>query len=132
LGNPEPSANHWIVSTEVTFKQGKVERRFDLVLWCNGFPLVVGEAKSPVRPAYSWIDAAAQVNEDYEQNVPMFFVPNVLSFGTEGKDLRYGSVGMPVALWGPWREEGPEANAPAKTGLAVVREAVNGLLTPAA
>lgn len=103
--DPRPSANHWIVSTEVTFRQGRIERRFDLVLWCNGFPLVVGEAKSPVRPAYTWIDGAAQVNEDYEKNVPMFFVPNVLSFATEGKDLRYGSVGMPVELWGPWREE---------------------------
>jgi type I restriction enzyme, R subunit len=131
LDNPEPSANYWMVSTEVTFKQGKIERRFDLVLWCNGFPLVVGEAKSPVRPAYTWIDAAAQVNEDYEQNVPMFFVPNVLSFGTEGKDLRYGSVGMPVALWGPWHEE-QDGNAPVKIGLEAVREAVNGLLTPAA
>jgi type I restriction enzyme R subunit len=130
--DPRPSANHWIVSTEVTFRQGRIERRFDLVLWCNGFPLVVGEAKSPVRPAYTWIDGAAQVNEDYEKNVPMFFVPNVLSFATEGKDLHYGSVGMPVELWGPWREEETDKNAPAKVGLAVVQEAVEGLLTPAA
>lgn len=128
LDDPSPSANQWIISTEVTFAQGRVERRFDLVLWCNGFPLVVGEAKSPVRPAYTWIDGAAQVSEDYEKNVPMFFVPNVLSFATEGKDLRYGSVGMPVELWGPWREE----ESPAKSGLEAVGEAVDGLLRPAA
>ncbi|MCE6993304.1 type I restriction endonuclease subunit R [Saccharothrix sp. S26] len=124
----DPSANHWIVSTEVTYGVGRVERRFDLVLWCNGFPLVVGEAKSPVRPAYTWIDAAAQINEDYEVNVPAFFVPNVLNFATEGKDFRYGSVGMPVELWGPWREEG-EGSAPVRVGLASVREAVEGVLT---
>ena len=106
-----------MISTEVTFAQGRVERRFDLVLWCNGFPLVVGEAKSPVRPAYTWIDAAAQINEDYEKNVPMFFVPNVLNFATEGKDFRYGTVGMPVELWGPWREEDDREDAPAKVGL---------------
>jgi type I restriction enzyme, R subunit len=126
-----PSANQWVVSTEVTYGVGRVERRFDLVLWCNGFPLVVGEAKSPVRPAYTWIDAAAQVNEDYEVNVPAFFVPNVLSFATEGKDFRYGSVGMPVELWGPWREEAEDA-APVPVGLAVVREAVKGVLNPGA
>lgn len=63
--DPDPSANQWTVSTEVTFTQGRVERRFDLVVWCNGFPLVVGEAKSATRPAYTWIDAAAQINEDY-------------------------------------------------------------------
>ena len=61
---------------------------------------MVGEAKTPVRPAYTWIDAAAQIHDDYEQSVPQFFVPNVLSFATEGKDFRYGTVGMPVELWG--------------------------------
>jgi type I restriction enzyme R subunit len=127
----DPSANHWIVSTEVTYGIGRVERRFDLVLWCNGFPLVVGEVKSPVRPAYTWIDAAAQICEDYEVNVPAFFVPNVLSFATEGKDLRYGSVGMPVGLWGPWREES-EGCAPVPVGLAVVREAVEAVVNPGA
>ncbi|WP_019814393.1 type I restriction endonuclease subunit R [Saccharomonospora saliphila] len=129
--NPAASANHWIVSTEVTYGIGRVERRFDVVLWCNGFPLVVGEAKSPVRPAYSWVDAAAQINEDYEVNVPSFFVPNVLSFATEGKDFRYGSLGMPVDLWGPWREEDGES-APAPVGLAAVKQAVEGVLTPSA
>lgn len=71
----EDSSNQWVISTEVTFKQGHVEKRFDLVLWCNGFPLAVGEAKSPTRPAYTWIDAAAQIHDDYEQSVPQFFVP---------------------------------------------------------
>ncbi|MBW4705283.1 type I restriction endonuclease subunit R [Micromonospora sp. RL09-050-HVF-A] len=129
--NPEPSANQWMISTEVTYKVGRVERRFDLVLWCNGFPLVVGEAKSPVRPAYTWIDAAAQINEDYEVNVPAFFVPNVFNFATEGKGFRYGSVGMTVDLWGPWREETAD-DAPTPSGLAAVRAAVAGVLSPAA
>lgn len=97
----DDSSNQWVVSTEVTFQIGRVGKRFDLVLWCNGFPLVVGEAKTPIRAAYSWIDGAAQVHDDYEASVPQFFVPNVFSFATEGKDFRYGTVGMPVELWGP-------------------------------
>ncbi|GAA0341911.1 type I restriction endonuclease subunit R [Micropruina glycogenica] len=128
----DSSANQWIVSTEVTMTAGRVEKRFDLVLWCNGFPLVVGEAKTPIRSAYSWIDAAAQIHEDYEQSVPSFFVPNVLSFATEGKDFRYGTVGMPVELWGPWREETSDPDAPAKVGLTAVADAVTGVLTPSA
>lgn len=130
--SPDPSANQWIVATEVTMTAGRVEKRFDLVLWCNGFPLVVGEAKTPIRSAYSWIDASAQIHEDYEQSVPSFFVPNVLSFATEGKDFRYGTVGMPVELWGPWREESPDPDAPAKFGLTAVADAVAGVLTPSA
>ena len=128
----DDSSNQWVISTEVTFKQGRVEKRFDLVLWCNGFPLVVGEAKTPVRAAYTWIDGAAQVHDDYEQSVPQFFVPNVFSFATEGKDFRYGTVGMPVELWGPWREETTDDDAPAKIGLVAVKEAVEGVLKPAA
>ena len=127
LDHPEVSANQWMVSTEVTFRQGRVERRFDLVVWCNGFPLVVGEAKSPVRAAYSWLDAAAQVHDDYEKNVPMFFVPNVMSFATEGKDFRYGTVGMPAEKWGPWREP----DTPHGEDMVHVRTAITGALAPA-
>ncbi len=126
----EDASNQWMISTEVTFRQGRLEKRLDLVLWCNGFPLVVGEAKTPVRAAYSWIDGAAQVHDDYEASVPQFFVPNVFSFATEGKDFRYGTVGMPVELWGPWREETTDDAAPAKVGLVAVREAVEGVLRP--
>ena len=30
-------------------------------------------------------------------------MPNVFSVATEGKEFRYGSIRMPVDLWGPWR-----------------------------
>lgn len=120
-------ANDWVVSTEVSFEQGLVGRRFDLVLWCNGFPLVVGEAKTPLRPAISWLDGAAQVSDDYERNVTQFFVPNVLSFATEGKDLHYGSVGMSAEMWGPWRNSESE---PA-LGLERVRQAALAVAKPA-
>ena len=94
--------NTFVVANQVTFSLG-IERRFDVVGFVNGLPLVVGEAKSPVRKAVTWIDGADQVCNDYEINVPSFFVPNVLSFATEGKEFRYGSIRMPVHLWAPWR-----------------------------
>ena len=128
----DDSSNQWMISTEVSFQIGRLGKRFDVVLWCNGFPLVVGEAKTPIRAAYTWIDGAAQVRDDYEASLPQFFVPNVFSFATEGKDFRYGSVGMPVELWGPWREDDADPDAPAKVGLAVVEDAVRGVLKPAA
>ncbi|MEU4874729.1 HsdR family type I site-specific deoxyribonuclease [Streptomyces sp. NPDC021608] len=126
------SANQWVISTEVTMRQGKVEKRFDLVLWCNGLPLVVGEAKSPTRPSVTWIDGAAQVHDDYEKSVPQFFVPNVFSFATDGKELRYGTVGMPIEKWGPWRKEGRGESDSVTLGLAAVKEAASGILTPSA
>jgi type I restriction enzyme R subunit len=98
----EVQLNTFIVSNQVTLQLG-VEKRFDIVGYVNGLPLVVGEAKSPVRKAVTWLDGAVQVRDDYEVNVPQFFVPNVFSFATEGKDYRYGSIRLPVHLWAPWR-----------------------------
>ena len=34
---------------------------------------------------------------------------NVFSIATEGKEYRYGSIRMPVEIWGPWRLEDEEA-----------------------
>jgi type I restriction enzyme R subunit len=97
--------NQYVVTTQFTYRAGATEKRADLVLLINGIPLVVIEAKTPVRSSQSWVDAALQLHDDYERNVPELFVPNVLSVATEGKELRYGSIGLPVDLWGPWRVE---------------------------
>ena len=97
--------NQYVVATQYTVHSGANERRADIVLLVNGLPLVVIEAKTPVRSSQSWFDGATQIHDDYECNVPELFVPNVCSVATEGKDLRYGSIGLPVDLWGPWREE---------------------------
>jgi type I restriction enzyme R subunit len=58
--------------------------------------------------------------------VPGFFVPNVCSFATEGKTYRYGSVAMPLDVWGPWRDE----EVPVVSGLREVQDAVRGMLAP--
>ncbi len=117
--------NRLVVSNQIVMKAGQ-ERRFDLVLYVNGIPLVVGEAKTPVRPSESWLDGAKQFLDDYEVCLPQFFVPNVFNFSTEGKTFRFGSVKMPMDLWAPWREP----DKPELAGLATVEQAVRGLLRP--
>jgi len=121
-----PENNEFIVTNQWTYKSGKVEKRFDVVLLVNGFPVVIGEAKTPVRQAVTWVDGAIQVHDDYEQSVPEMFVCNVFSFATDGKDLRYGSIRMPINIWGPWRktDEKQESN------IADVKKAVERLFRP--
>jgi len=92
--------NQYIVTTQYTFRAGAAERRADLVLLINGFPLVLIEAKTPVRDAVSWVDGALQVHNDYERFVPELFACNVFSVATEGKALHYGAIGVPVEQWG--------------------------------
>ena len=118
------SANEFVVSNQVVCTMGP-EKRFDLVGFVNGLPLVLGEAKTPVRPSVSWVDGASQVHDDYEVNVPSFFVPNVFSFATEGKAFRYGAVRMPLQMWAPWRAGGDEL-----AGLGEVDRAVVSMLKP--
>ena len=118
--------NHLVVTNQFTFRAGPAERRADLVLLVNGLPLVVIEAKTPVRHAVSWLDGALQVHDDYEKNVPELFVANVFSVATEGKELMYGSVRAPVNLWGPWRDDAKTAPGT----LAGLKAAVNGVLRP--
>jgi type I restriction enzyme R subunit len=120
----DPTINSFIVANQVTCTAGP-EKRFDVVGFVNGLPLVVGEAKTPVRPSVTWIDAAAQVHDDYEVNVPGFFVPNVFSFATEGKEYRFGSIRMPLDMWAPWR-----AGSGGLPGLGEVELAVASMLRP--
>lgn len=96
--------NTYILTNQYTVV-GKTEKRPDLVYLVNGMPLVVGELKTPVRPAVSWLDGAVDIHDDYENTIPQLFVPNLFSFATEGKTYRYGSVRMPLELWGPWKTE---------------------------
>lgn len=118
--------NTFVATRQFSIRAGRTEKRADLVLLVNGIPLVVIEAKTPVRASQSWLDAALQIHDDYEHNVPELFVPNVFSVATEGKEYRYGSIRMPVDLWGPWRtdESGPQS-------MSEVEKAARSMLVPA-
>ena len=100
------SQNQYIVTQQYTYRAGPTERRADLVLLVNGLPLVLIEAKTPVKKCISWVDGAVQVHDDYEKFVPELFVCNVFSVATEGKAYRYGSISLPVKDWGPWHLDG--------------------------
>ncbi|MBC7803094.1 MAG: type I restriction endonuclease subunit R, partial [Candidatus Parcubacteria bacterium] len=101
----QPGKNRLTVCNQWTYQAGAVEKRFDVVFLVNGLPIVIGEAKTPTRSAVTWFDGAFQVNEIYEKQVPAMFVPNVFSFATEGRLFRYGSIRMPIDMWGPWRDD---------------------------
>jgi type I restriction enzyme R subunit len=121
-----PAHNQLVVTNQWIYQAGAAEKRFDEVFVVNGLPIVIGEAKTPTRSAVTWFDGAFQVNEIYERQVPAMFVPNVFSFATEGKLLRYGTIRMPIDIWGPWRtrENEPEGS------LADVRRTVESMLRP--
>jgi len=120
------SNNDYVITNQWVYPIQEGGRRFDIVLLVNGIPLVIGEAKTPVRPAVTWVDGASDIHNGYEQSVPQMFVPNVFSFATEGKCYRYGSIRMPLEMWGPWHT----GNEKSEGTLTDVQRSVQRMLRP--
>ncbi|MGY3681589.1 type I restriction endonuclease subunit R [Streptomyces sp. TE33382] len=122
------NANTMVVSDEVTISvPGKTFRRFDLVYWVNGLPLVVVEVKSPTAKS-AWADAAREINNVYATEYPWFFTPNVFAVATDGLKLRFGAAGAPTNLWQPFRSTNDDENL---SGHADVQRSVELLMNPA-
>lgn len=101
------SKNVFVVSDEVRFGTPGHIARFDIVLWVNGIPLVVGEAKSAVNSKVSWFNGVSDLVNDYQPGWPQFFVPNLAMFSSDGRELVAGAVGAPTSYfiaWGPVQE----------------------------
>lgn len=95
--------DYCVVTNQWEFPRTSAEggKRLDLIYLINGIPVCIGEAKSPVRPQITWADGAMDMLH-YEKSIPEMFVPNILTFATEGKELQYAGIGTPVEKWGPW------------------------------
>jgi type I restriction enzyme, R subunit len=112
--------NQYVVTTKFIFRAGASEKRADLVLIVNGIPLVLIETKKSAGASRNWFDTARQIHNYDERSVPELFVPNLLSIVIDGEDLRYGSVGLPVEMWGTWcTEAGAEIPAGQRLGRAI-------------
>ncbi|MGW2472437.1 type I restriction endonuclease subunit R [Streptomyces sp. NPDC001665] len=121
------AANSLVVSDEVTITiPGTTPRRFDLVYWVNGLPLVVVEVKSPTAKS-GWTEAAREINDVYATEYPWFFTPNVFAVASDGLKLRFGAAGAPLNLWQPFRSTTDDENLSGKDD---VRRSVELLLNP--
>lgn len=121
----ELAKNEYVVTNQWVYPSVDNGKRLDIVLLINGFPVAIGELKTPVRNAITWLDGAQDI-AGYEKSIPEMFVPNVFNFASEGKCYRYGSVNMPLTKWGPWHTPDHKAEG----SLADVRISIADMLTP--
>lgn len=117
--------NEYVVTNQWVYPQAEGGKRLDIVLLINGFPVAIGELKTPVRAAITWLDAASDIAA-YEKSIPQMFVTNVFNFASEGKCYRYGSVNMPINMWGPWHTPTHKSEG----CLADVKISVEDMITP--
>ena len=117
--------NEYVITNQWVYPSVENGKRLDIVLLINGFPVGVGELKTPVRNAISWIDGAQDI-ADYEKAIPEMFVPNVFNFASEGKCYRYGSINMPLTKWGPWHTPDHKTEG----SLADVKISIEDMIVP--
>lgn len=82
----------------------------DLVLFVNGIPLVVIEAKSPLKATARAEEAFEQIKQ-YERDIPRLFAPNAFNIVTDGMATLYGATGSPAQFYAPWPDAWPRTRA---------------------
>ncbi|MBV5334427.1 MAG: type I restriction endonuclease subunit R [Sulfuricurvum sp.] len=105
----KPENNVFTVTNQFTVEAEKT-RRPDLVVFVNGIPLVVIEAKSPVSSKDKAGEAFDQIMQ-YEQQIPRLFYSNLLNLITNGESVLYGATGSPSEYWAEWKDPYPKTQA---------------------
>ncbi len=103
----DPSRNAFHVTNQCKV-QAQRSRIPDIVLFVNGIPLVVIEAKSPMKGTATGTEAHEQIRQ-YERDIPRLFYPNAFNIITDGMKTEYGATGSPAQFYGPWPDAWPRS-----------------------
>ena len=107
----------WVVN-QLIVKENNNEKRFDVVIFVNGLPLVFVELKSAsdekatIRKAYTQI-------QNYKTTVPSIFYYNALCIITDGIDAKTSSISAPFTRYLSWKSPNKEDNN-TKTDLQIL------------
>jgi len=99
----DPANNRLVVASQVRV-ESQHPRIADLVVYLNGIPIVVIEAK---RPGVGMLHSAYEQIRQYEEQIPRLFLSNAFNIVTDRHELRFGTTGAPWAYWGIWRDPWP-------------------------
>ena len=76
------------------------------MVFVNGIPLVVIEAKSPLKATARAEEAFEQIKQ-YERDIPRLFAANAFNIITDGIATLYGATGAPAQFYAPWPDAWP-------------------------
>lgn len=99
----DPDNNEWVVTRQLRVKGPGATIQPDVLVYCNGIPLVVLEAKDT--------DVAVKEGhyqmERYQKQAPRLFASNVFNIATNRTQFRYAATGAPWQFWFRWRDPWP-------------------------
>ncbi len=112
--NPEGGRNEFVVTTQFPVRGGRDRIIADLVLFVNGIPLVVMEAKSPTVGS-GWKTEAVDQLRRYQglgpqyrdRGAPDLFRTNLLTVAHCGARAAYGAVGAGEDAYAEWKSVEP-------------------------
>lgn len=116
----EPANNTFWVVNQLVVKENNNEKRFDVVIYVNGLPLVFVElknatdGKATVRKAYQQI-------QNYKTAVPSIFYYNSICIISDGIEAGTSSVSAPFSRFLSWKSPTPKDNDP-RTELQILTE----------
>jgi type I restriction enzyme, R subunit len=93
--------NEFLAVNQVTIRSLDNERRFDIVLYLNGLPVVVIELKK-AGAEYADIASAHAQLATYLREFPMAFRFTILTIITDGITAKYGTPFTPLNHYSPW------------------------------
>ncbi|NLX15063.1 MAG: type I restriction endonuclease subunit R [Phycisphaerales bacterium] len=103
-----PENNTYTVTNQLYIKAQKSHIP-DVVVYVNGIPLVVVEAKSPISGKDKSGEGFDQIKQ-YERDIPRLFYSNLFSIVTDGVHLYYGTTGAPLRHWSYWKDPWPRTD----------------------
>lgn len=98
--NPENNS-FWVVN-QLVVKENNNEKRFDVVIFVNGLPLVFVELKSASDEKATTRKAYTQI-QNYKKAIPSIFYYNAICVISDGIDATTSSVSAPFSRFLSWR-----------------------------
>ena len=97
-----PGNNAFWVANQFVIKENNQSKRFDVVLFVNGLPLVVFELKSAISEKATLERAYTQI-QNYKNAVPSVFFYNALCVVSDGVDARTSSLSASFSRFLAWK-----------------------------
>jgi type I restriction enzyme R subunit len=97
----EPEDNTFRVINQLSIR-GRNDRRPDIILYVNGFPLVLFELKSPWEPNFTVEHALNQISH-YRHDIPQVFEFNALTVISDGVTTLHGQWTASMEWFAPWK-----------------------------
>ena len=101
LFSHRPEDNTYLAVNQVTIRNREIERRFDIILYVNGFPLVIMEIKRAGDASTGEREAYAQL-QTYLREFPDAFTCCALTVVSDGVNAKYGTPFTPFNHYSPW------------------------------